>query len=215
MTLFNEINARKIHGERNIFQVRCFSHINNIKHSFCRAYSRIRSITLFGLQRWLHRCLLYNLVVDGFRQLVLHSINGYGVSCSASVFYYGDRFVFGVDPTLSNSIVVLLPVCCVGCDIDTDKRLTKKSNNRRRRSAVDRRSIVGRIRGSGNAWKAIGTNSLDSWTHTTTNTGWYIYFELFELYKTRHYLYSIYLFLCCSFNFDCWVCFFVVCKMAI
>jgi hypothetical protein len=27
MTLFNEINARKIHGERNVFQVRCPSSI--------------------------------------------------------------------------------------------------------------------------------------------------------------------------------------------
>lgn len=49
MTLFNEINARKIHGERNVFQVELLkSFLIKQKNIFCRAYLQIRFIVQYG-----------------------------------------------------------------------------------------------------------------------------------------------------------------------
>ena len=53
MTLFNEINARKIHGERNVFNVLLLrlARAHHPRHrcvSSCRAYSRTRCTMASG-----------------------------------------------------------------------------------------------------------------------------------------------------------------------
>ncbi len=127
---------------------------------------------LFGLQRWFHKCSLFNLVVAGFQQPASLSINGSGAFCLASVYCSGDR------------CVVFLTFCkyahSLAGDIDTNERPTEKSYNWWRWSAIDRSNIIWRI------WKyarkAFGSDSMDSWTYTTSNTGWLLF--VFSIQET-------------------------------
>lgn len=89
MTLFNEINARKIHGERNIFKV-CHLHTHTLSFP-SRVSSPTPSTISSGLSLSLFKLSSSNGAVAGLARRISTGNSGCGVWRSGSAHCCGDR----------------------------------------------------------------------------------------------------------------------------